>query len=111
MSKKLSDAQHHYAVHEREVLAILEALLKWEDKLLGYKFSIVTDHESLEFFRTQRKLSSRQTRWMEYIARFNADIVYVKGEENKVADCLSRYFESDTWEDVPQEGDMAVADA
>ena len=50
MSKKLSDAQHHYAVHEREVLAILEALLKWEDKLLGYKFSIVTDHESLEFF-------------------------------------------------------------
>lgn len=27
---------------------------------------------------------------------FHFDITYVKGEYNKVADCLSRYFESDS---------------
>jgi len=35
MSKKFTTAQHHYAVHELETLAILEALIKWKDKLIG----------------------------------------------------------------------------
>ena len=45
---------------EREMLAIIEALLKWEDKLLGFKFTIVTDHEALGYLKMQHKLSSRQ---------------------------------------------------
>ena len=36
MSKKFTTAQHNYTVHELETLGILEALLKWEDKLMGY---------------------------------------------------------------------------
>jgi hypothetical protein len=36
MSKKFMDAQWNYRVFEQETLAILEALLKWEDKLIGY---------------------------------------------------------------------------
>jgi RNase H-like domain found in reverse transcriptase len=43
-----------------ETIAILEALLKWEDKLLGCKLQIVTDHKALEFFKTQHCLNSRQ---------------------------------------------------
>lgn len=35
MSKKFTSAQQHYTVHELETLAILEALQKWEDKLVG----------------------------------------------------------------------------
>ena len=54
VSKKFSPAQHHYRVFELEMLAILEALLKWEDKLVGYRIHIVTDHQALEFFKTQK---------------------------------------------------------
>ena len=36
--------------------AILEALMKWEDKLLGRKFTVVTDHKDLEYFKTQLTL-------------------------------------------------------
>ena len=36
-----------------ETLAILEALLKWEDKLLSYKIHVITDHKALEFLKTQ----------------------------------------------------------
>ena len=100
MSKKFTAAQHNYRVFELETLAILEALLKWEDKLLGYRIHVVTDHKALEFFLTQRKLSNRQARWMEYLSRFDFDIRYVKGINNKVADALSRYYESDTSEDM-----------
>jgi len=33
-----------------ETLAILEALLKWEDKLIGNHLHMVTNHWALEFF-------------------------------------------------------------
>jgi len=111
MSKKLTDAQHNYRTFERETLAILEVLLKWEDKLLGFPFKIVTDHEALKYLSTQQKLSSRQIRWTDYLSRFNAEIVYVKGVENKVADCLSRYYEMEGGEGVQNECvDWANAD-
>ena len=95
MSKKFTTAQQSYRVFELETIAILEALLKWEDKLLGHKIHVVTDHKALEFFKTQNRMSHRQMRWMEFLQRFDFDITYVKGKENVVADCLSRYHESD----------------
>jgi hypothetical protein len=94
MSRKFTNAQHAYVTYEHETLAILEALLKWEDKLIGRKINIVTDHKTLEFFKTQRRLSYRQMRWMEYLSRFTYTIQYVPGEENVVADALSRCYSS-----------------
>jgi hypothetical protein len=92
MSRKFTNAQHSYATYEHETLAILEALLKWEDKLIGRSIRIVTDHKTLEFFSTQRKLSYQQMRWIDYLSRFTYTIQYVPGEENVVADALSRYY-------------------
>jgi hypothetical protein len=109
MSKKFTDAQQNYHVFEQETLAILEALLKWKDKLLGYHIHVVTDHKALEFFKTQLCLLRRQMRWMEYLTRFNFDIRYVKGELNKVADVLSRYYEHDYWTEVPEMQDYINA--
>ena len=110
MSKKFTSAQHNYRVFEMETIAILEALLKWEDKLLGNRIHIVTDHRALEFFKTQRRLSSRQMRWMEYLSRFDFDIQYIKGTSNKVADSLSRYYQSDTGDDTHPLYDYVNAD-
>ena len=95
MSKKFTNVQRNYGTHEHEVLAILEGLLKWEDQLLGRKFTIVTDHESLTFFKTKDHDSARRQRWQHYLDRFVHELIWVEGETNKVADCLSRYFLSD----------------
>lgn len=75
---KFSDAQWNYRTHEQELLANLEALMAWEDKLLGRKFKVITDHRSLEFFQTQGCLPPRQSKWWEYLSRFNFDVEYVK---------------------------------
>ena len=83
-----------------ETIAILKALLKWEDKLIGNKIHVVTDHHALEFFKMQRRLSNCQMSWMEYLTWFDFDIQYLKGVGNKVADSLSWYYQSDTWEDI-----------
>ena len=47
MSKKLSNTQQNYRTFEHETLTIIEALLKWEDKLLRFGFMIATDHKVL----------------------------------------------------------------
>ncbi|KAG6870059.1 hypothetical protein C0992_001159, partial [Termitomyces sp. T32_za158] len=44
------------------------------------------------------------------MSRYQFDITYVKGELNKVVDCLSRYFESDTRDDVHEAHDFVQAD-
>ena len=45
---------------EQVMLVIIEVLLKWDDKLLRFKFTIVINHEALGYLKTQCKLSSRQ---------------------------------------------------
>jgi hypothetical protein len=110
MSKKFTATQMNYRIFKMETIAILEALLEWKDKLLGRKIFVVTDHKALEFFKTQRRLNSQQLCWMEFLARFDLDIKYVKGETNLVADALSRYFENDHWEESHNQSQYVTAD-
>jgi len=37
---------------------------------------------------------------MDFLSKFKFDITYIKGDLNKVADCLSQYYKNDTIEDV-----------
>jgi len=111
MSKKFTTAQQNYAVHELETLTILEALLKWEDKLIEYKIHIITNHKALEFSKTQSSLTNCQWWWMDYLLRFTFDITYIKGDLNKVANCLSQYYENDTITNVYQYDKYVHTDA
>ncbi|KAG8834108.1 hypothetical protein FRC17_009540 [Serendipita sp. 399] len=94
LSKKFTPTQLSYFMWEQETLVILEALNCWEDKLLGQPIVIVTDHRSITFFTKQPKLSNRQIRWYKYISRFNFEVMYIPGEQNKVADALSRIYQN-----------------
>jgi len=92
MSKKFTTQQRHYYTYEHETLGVLECLIKWQDQLIGRRFTIITDHEALKFFDKKDHDSHRQTRWQTFMARFEYKIVYVPGPENKVADFLSRLY-------------------
>src|SRR4029077_11114324 len=52
--------------------------------------TVKSDHHSLQYFFSQRTLSKRQVRWMEELADFDLTIKYVRGDQNGVADALSR---------------------
>jgi hypothetical protein len=60
----------------------------------------VTDHKGLEYFETQRNLSDRQVQWWEFLSCFNFTIMHIGGIDNKVADCLSHYYENDTGDQI-----------
>jgi hypothetical protein len=89
-SRQLRPAEKSYPTHEKEMLAIVHALKKWRSSLLGYHFHVYTDHRTLEYFDTQKDLSRRQLRWAEFLSQYDYDLHYIKGEENTVADALSR---------------------
>ena len=48
---------------------------------------------------------------MEYLRRFDYDIQYIKGTSNRVADSLSRYYQSDTVENSHPSYDYITVDA
>ena len=111
MSKRFTTAQQNYTVHKLEVLMILEALMKWEDKLIGYNIHIITDHKALEFFKMQLTLMACQCWWMDFMSKFTFDIIYIKSNLNKVVDCLLRYYENNSSKDMHMYDEYVHADA
>ncbi len=50
-------------------------------------------------YLVQKDLSRRQAQWQEFLAQYDFKIVYLKGEENTIADALS-HVEHEDEEDV-----------
>ena len=69
-SAKLNSAQQNYPVHEIEMLAGVETMLRYMDILQGISFQWLTDHKGLTHLLNQKNLSGRQARWLEKISTF-----------------------------------------
>jgi hypothetical protein len=89
-SKKLSDAERNYPIHELELYAIVYCLLKWRCYLEGKHFIVYSDNKSLLHLQTQQTMSRRMFRWYQTIAGFDFEVKHIKGSENIAADALSR---------------------
>jgi hypothetical protein len=81
-SAKLNDAQRNYPVHEIEMLAGVETMLRHKDVLQGVHFTWITDHKGLIFLLNQKSVSGRQARWLEKISSFVFKVKYVAGCDN-----------------------------
>ena len=88
-STPLCDAELNYPVHEKELLAIICALQKWQIELLGAPVIVYSNHWTLQNFTSQHDLSRRQAHWSELMSQFNLDIRYIHGEDNIGVDTLS----------------------
>ena len=88
-SRKFSDAELNYAIHDKELLAIIASLTAWRHYLLGIHFTIWTDHKNLLYFAQSQSLNHRQTRWSIILADYDYTLMYRPGHTNK-ADLLSR---------------------
>jgi cleavage and polyadenylation specificity factor subunit 1 len=90
-SKRLSKAERNYSVFDRELLAIHEAIVYFRHHVEGRVFAVYTDHKPLiTAIPSPKDRSPRQIRHMTFISEFSTDLRYVKGEDNIVADALSR---------------------
>jgi hypothetical protein len=64
MSKKFTDMQRSYFTYEHKTLGAIEALKKWDNKLLGLtEIRIITDHEALKIFMLKAHSGLHQICW------------------------------------------------
>ena len=94
-SEAMQGAEHNYPIHDKELMAVVRGLICWRAELVGLQtpFSVVTDHQALEFFSTKRVLNLRQAGWAEIMAQYHFTITYRPGKQNILADALSRKAE------------------
>ena len=90
-SRNMNSAQQNYTTTEKELLSIVETLKEFRNILLGHQITVYTDHKNLTYkiFNTERVM-----RWRLILEEFGPELKYIKGENNVVADALSRLEKS-----------------
>jgi hypothetical protein len=91
-ARKMNKHEVHYHVHEQELIAVRDALLKFRCYLDGAaEITVITEQDTFRHFFPKRDLSTRQVRWLQVLAPYKrqVDIVYKKGANNH-AYALSR---------------------
>jgi hypothetical protein len=60
--RKMEPAEKNYDIHDKELLAVVEAFKHWRPYCHGARFPILvfTDHQSLRYFTTSKVLNQRQ---------------------------------------------------
>lgn len=94
-SSTLSNTEKKYSNLEREGLALIFGLNKFHKYVHGRKFTLVTDHQPLQFIFSQNKnipvtAAARITRWAVTLSAYDYNIQYRKGSLISNADGLSR---------------------
>jgi cleavage and polyadenylation specificity factor subunit 1 len=91
-SRKLNPAQQKYRAYDRELLAVYEAVKHFRHMLKARHFVIFTDHKPITYsFQQKRdKCSPRQFNHLDFVAQFTTDVRHISGQDNVVADALSR---------------------
>ncbi|XP_056698019.1 uncharacterized protein [Spinacia oleracea] len=77
------------SVYEKELLAIVFVVQKWEKYLIAGHFIIRTDQKSLKWPLQQKISTPFQQFWLSKLMGFYYEIQYKSGKENVAADALS----------------------
>jgi hypothetical protein len=91
-SKALVGRALNRATYEKELMAVVLAVRRWRPYLLGRRFTIKTDHQSLKHLLEQRVMTPTQQKWLIKLLGYDFSIDYRAGSDNVVADAFSRQF-------------------
>ena len=93
-SRKLSQAEKNYAQIQKEALAIIYGVKKFQQYLIGRKFCLITDHKPLLSIFNPAKgipemIASRLQRWAITLSSYNYEVKYQASNKHGNADTLS----------------------
>ncbi|BFZ02445.1 hypothetical protein BsWGS_05486 [Bradybaena similaris] len=90
VSRKLSTSEMKFSTLEREALSIVWSVNKLSKYLMGRHFILQTDHRPLTFIHSAAIKNSRVHRWSILLQEYSFTSVPIRGEDNHIADLLSR---------------------
>ncbi|XP_042866107.1 uncharacterized protein LOC122249376 [Penaeus japonicus] len=89
-SKKLSNCEKRYSTMEKECLAVVWAVKKFNNYVYNTKFILQTDHQPLAYLGRAKYGNARIMRWAMYLQTYQIRVQAIKGSDNVGADFLSR---------------------
>ena len=87
-SKSFNATQKGWSTIEKEAFAIVSAVHKFDYLLRGAKFTVHTDHRNLQYIKDAG--SQKVWRWKNELQEYCFDVRHIPGEQNVIADLLSR---------------------
>ena len=95
ISRNLTSAEQKYSNIEREALAVVFAMTRLRQFLLGRKFTLRTDHKPLQYIfnpsnQIPKVVSARLARWAITLMAYDYDVQYTPGQDIGHADTMSR---------------------
>ena len=89
----LSKPEQGYSAREKDLLAMVKAVMKFR-VYLGKQFDLITDHHALHWLKSlnPENETGRRGRWLDLLQQFDMRVVHRKGKspEMRIADYLSR---------------------
>ena len=89
-SRKLLPREESYATVEKECLALVWSIQKFQRYLYGKHFIVETDHQPLLYLNKAKVSNARLMRWALLLQPYRFTVHAIKGSENVGADYLSR---------------------
>ena len=90
ISKKLDKTQCAYSIMEKECLAIVWAIQKFNMYLYGQQFVIQTDHQPLSCIRRSKITNAQIMQWALSLQPYRYQMEVIKGSQNVGVDYMSR---------------------
>ena len=91
-SKKLLPRERAYSTIEKECLAVVWAVQKFEPYLYWREFVLEVDHEPLRSMKRGKVANGRVMRWALALQPYQYRVEAIKGTDNVGAEYLSRQY-------------------
>lgn len=91
-SHSLPGAELKYTTTEKELFGIIFGLQNFRTYAQGVRLIIHRDHHAFKFLKQYRLLNEGLTEWILILQQFDYHIEHIPGNENVVADPLSRFL-------------------
>lgn len=89
-SRKLLDREKRYSTIERECLAVVFAIARFDFYLRGKEFILEVDHKPLLYLATFKGKNDRLLRWALALQTYKFRVFHIAGKDDLGADLLSR---------------------
>ena len=93
-SRFLTELESKYSINALELLAIVWSIEYFRSYVYGVPFKITSDHKALATVlkgqKANKTYSSRLTRWLDQLLRYDFEVIHGPGRPLGIADYLSR---------------------